>query len=118
MLGGLAALIAGLVLLFTGSTLFVDINWFLVVPLIILSLALIAFIVWRILKTYKRPTTTGKEELQGSTAVVRKALDPEGLVFTQGEIWTAVSESGRIEAGEEVIIKKINGLTLTVARKV
>jgi membrane-bound serine protease (ClpP class) len=43
-------------------------------------------------------------------------LDPEGVVFYRGELWTAVSEEGRIEVGNTVTIKKVSGLTLLVGK--
>jgi membrane-bound serine protease (ClpP class) len=60
---------------------------------------------------------TGKEDLMGKTAIVKEALRPEGTVFYDGELWNAVSKSGHIEPGEEVIIENVNKLTLTVAKK-
>jgi membrane protein implicated in regulation of membrane protease activity len=43
----------------------------------------------------------------GRTVIVRKALDPEGTVFYEGEIWQAVMTKGYAGFGESVIIKKI-----------
>ncbi|MBE9482791.1 MAG: NfeD family protein, partial [Chloroflexi bacterium] len=48
---------------------------------------------------------------------VKIALEPKGVVFIQGERWTAVSEKGRVEPGEEVIITKVDGLKLYVTKK-
>jgi len=70
-----------------------------------------------IVKTYRRQATTGKEELTGKIAQVQEKLDPEGTVSYLGEIWNAVSDSGVITSGEEVIITKVNGLKLTVSKK-
>jgi membrane-bound serine protease (ClpP class) len=85
--------------------------------LIIVVLALMAFVIWRVIKTYRRKAVTGKEDLVGQTAEVKEPLDPEGTVFYQGEYWNAVSNSGKIDHGEEVIIEKVDGLILIVARK-
>jgi membrane-bound ClpP family serine protease len=49
--------------------------------------------------------------------MVKVALNPEGTVFFKGEHWTAISESGEVKAGEEVVIKRIDGLTLYVIKK-
>ncbi len=76
------------------------------------------FAVFRIIDTHHRQATTGKEDLKGKTAVVRETLDPEGTVIYEGELWTAVSNSGRIEPGEEVTITKVKGLKLLVMKKV
>ncbi len=44
------------------------------------------------------------------------ALNPNGTVMVEGEIWHAVLENGKAEAGEEVIIQRIEGLTLYVKK--
>ena len=44
-------------------------------------------------------------------------MKPKGTVFIDGERWTAISEKGRMEPGEEVIITKVDGLKLYVTKK-
>ena len=57
-------------------------------------------------------------ELIGKTAIVRVALNPEGTIFFKGERWAAISEEDEaIKPGEEVIINKLDGLTLYVTKK-
>jgi membrane-bound ClpP family serine protease len=53
----------------------------------------------------------------GTMAIAKTSLDPTGTVLTQGELWTASSERGRVAPGEEVIISKVEGLKLWVAKK-
>jgi len=80
-------------------------------------LAFIAIaVIWGI-RAHRRQISAGKEELIGKTAEVRVALEPKGVVFTEGESGTAISETGRVEPGEEVIITKVEGLKLWVAKK-
>ena len=79
--------------------------------------ALLAFVINRIIKAHRHQATTGREELVGKTAIVKVALEPEGTVLFKGERWTAVSEKGRVEPGEEVIITKVDGLKLYVTKK-
>ena len=43
--------------------------------------------------------------------------EPKGTVFVQGEQWTAISEKGRVDPGQEVIITKVDGLKLYVTKK-
>ena len=53
------------------------------------------------------------------TAIAETNLDPQGTVTIEGERWQAIAEAGdRIEAGEEVIVTRVDKLRLTVARKV
>jgi membrane-bound serine protease (ClpP class) len=93
-------------------------DWTLLIIVIILAVAAIVYIVLRVIDTYHRQAATGKEDLAGKIAVVREELNPEGTVFYQGDLWTAISISGRIEPGEEVIISKVEGLKLIVTKKV
>ncbi len=45
---------------------------------------------------------------------MRETLDPAGLVFVHGELWTAVSDDGPIPAGEDIVVERLEGLTLHV----
>lgn len=95
-----------------------EIDWWFVTIIVILFAGFIAFIVWRIVDTYRHQVTAGREDLIGKTAEVKETLKPEGTVFYQGDLWTAVSSTGRIEIGEEVIISGVDGLKLIVTKKV
>ena len=76
-----------------------------------------AFVVNRVIRAHRRQAYSGREELIGKTAIVKVALEPEGMVFFKGERWTAISEKGRVKPGEEVIITKVDGLKLYVIKK-
>jgi len=114
--GGIASLITGSLILFKGGPLF-QVNIWLIVLVAVIFAALLVFVVNRIVAAHQRQATTGREELPGKTAVVRTALDPEGTVFHEGELWTAILDQGRAEPKEEVIIKRFDGLKLYVAKK-
>ena len=73
-------------------------------------------IIWGI-RAHRQQVLAGREELVGKTAEVRTDMDPKGTVFIQGERWKAISDEGRVKPGEEVIITKVEGLTLHVTRK-
>ncbi len=97
-------------------------SWFQVNPwLVVLGvICLIAFVaisvIWGI-RAHQFRIEAGREELIGRTAEVRTALDPRGTVFVEGEQWTAISEEGRVEPGEEVIISRVSSLRLYVTKK-
>ena len=86
----------------------------------IVIIGVIAFlaitVIWGI-RAHQLRISAGREELVGKTAEVRVALEPKGIVFVEGEQWTAISETGRMEPGEEVIITKVDGLKLYVNKK-
>jgi membrane-bound serine protease (ClpP class) len=115
--GGIASLVIGLLILFSGRpTLFQPDPW--VIPTIAAVVSSItAFIIYRVVRTHRRQPTTGREELKGKIATVRRALTPEGTIFYKGELWTAILDEGEAQPGEEVIITKTEGLKVYVTKK-
>ena len=94
-----------------------QIDPWLIAAVIICVIAFLAVtIVWGI-RAHRRQISAGREDMIGKTAEVKVALEPKGMVLIQGEQWTAISESGRMEPGEEVIITKVDGLKLYVTKK-
>lgn len=61
----------------------------------------------------RRRAAVGAEALVGKRAQTVTPLWPEGQVKVDGELWRARCEGG-IDAGEEVVVTAVNGLTLTV----
>jgi membrane-bound serine protease (ClpP class) len=115
--GGVVSLVIGSLLLFQGAPpLFRVDPWLIATVTIIISSAL-AFIIHRAISIHRKQATTGREELLGKKAVVRVALTPAGTVFYKGERWSAILESGEAKPGEEVIIDRVDGLTLYVKKK-
>ena len=93
------------------------INPWLIALIIIGIAALLAFtVIWGI-RAHRQQVLAGREELIGKTAEAKTVMKPKGTVFIQGERWAAISEKGRVEPGEEVIITKVDGLKLWVTKK-
>ncbi|MBA7697588.1 hypothetical protein ES703_106255 [subsurface metagenome] len=90
--------------------------WLIVIIIIGIAVFLAVTIIWGI-RAHHHQVSAGREELVGKTAEVKIALEPKGVVFIQGERWKAISEKGRIESGEEVVITKVEGLKLWVTKK-
>ncbi|MFC2060772.1 nodulation protein NfeD, partial [Chloroflexota bacterium] len=114
--GGIISLVLGSLILFKGGPLF-QINPWLIVTVTLIITSLLVFVVNRVIGAHRRQAKTGREELVGKAAVVKVALDPDGVVFFKGERWTAISSIGRVDLGETVIITKVDGLTLYVTKK-
>ena len=100
----------------------IDPSWFRVESwqVAIVAVCIIAFFVFVInrgIRAHRHQASVGREDLVGKTAEVKIALKPKGVVSIQGERWTAISEGGRLEPGEEVIITKVDGLRLYVTKK-
>ncbi|MBC8429421.1 MAG: serine protease [Dehalococcoidia bacterium] len=90
--------------------------WLIVIVAIGIAVFLAVAVIWGI-RAHRHQVSAGREELVGKTAEVKIALEPKGVVFIEGERWTAVSEKGRVEPGEEVIITRVDGLKLYVTKK-
>ncbi|MFC2072595.1 nodulation protein NfeD, partial [Chloroflexota bacterium] len=114
--GGITSLVLGSIILFKGGPLFQISPW--LIATVTISIAvLFTFVIIRVIRAQRGQASTGWEELIGKTAIVKAALEPQGVVLFKGERWTAISESGRVELGETVIINKIDSLQLYVTKK-
>lgn len=90
------------------------------VSIAVVAVCVAAFIAVAVIfgiRAHRRQASAGKEELVGKTAEVEITLEPKGVVLVEGERWTAISEKGRVEPGEEVTITKVDGLRLYVTKK-
>ena len=86
----------------------------------IVVISIVAFLAFAIIygiRAHRQQVAAGKEELIGKTAEASSVINPKGTVFIQGEHCAAISNKGRIESGEEVIITKVEGLKLWVTKK-
>jgi membrane-bound serine protease (ClpP class) len=115
--GGIISLVIGSIILFKGAPPLFRVDPWLIATVTILLAGALTFILHRAIAIHRKQATTGREELIGKVATVRVALKPEGTVFYRGERWNAVSENGDIKVGEEVVINRMDGLTLFVTRK-
>jgi len=66
---------------------------------------------WRV---RDKPPATGVTSLLGRTAIVRSPLEPQGMVFFNGELWQATSTGGKVEVGDTVEVTAVAGLQLVV----
>jgi len=111
---GIAALIAGGLLLFGGAGAGVSL-W-----LVLLTSAVIAglFIggIATLYRSRRRPSVVGEQTFIGRDATVRTPLNPTGYVTIDGETWRATLLEGSAEPGETVTIVDVHGLELTVWR--
>jgi membrane-bound serine protease (ClpP class) len=114
--GGIASLVIGSLILFSHSP-GVEVSRGLIAGVTAGVAAFAVFVVGAIIRGQRRRKATGAEGMIGTTAIAKTPLDPTGTVLTQGELWTAESESGKIAPGEEVIITKVEALKLWVTKK-
>jgi membrane-bound serine protease (ClpP class) len=88
--------------------------------IVIVVIGIIVFLALTIIygiRAHRRQVSAGREDLIGKVAEVNTVIDPKGTVFIEGERWVALSDKGRVEPGEEVIITKVEGLKLWITKK-
>jgi len=90
--------------------------WLIIAGVIFIVTFLSVTVIWGI-RAHHLHVAAGREDLIGKIAEVKVCLEPKGIVFVEDERWTAVSESGRVEPEEEVIITRVDGLKLYVTTK-
>jgi membrane-bound serine protease (ClpP class) len=84
------------------------------------TLCLLAFSLFlgaAVLRARLRPPATGKQALVGAVGTVRSALKPTGMVFVDGELWSAKLEGGgttEVPVGTSVVVTRVDGLRLVV----
>jgi len=114
--GGVIALVIGSLILFSHSP-GIEVDKRLIAGVTAGVTAFAIFVVGAIIRGQRRRKATGAEGMIGTIAIARTPLDPTGTVLVQGELWTAASEGGKVSPGEEVIISRVEGLKLWVAKK-
>jgi membrane-bound serine protease (ClpP class) len=114
--GGVVAMVLGSLMLYDAPETGLRISWLVMLPTIGVTAGIVVFAVSAGLRALYRPAATGASGMVGQTGVVQRALDPEGQVLVEGELWRAVAADGPVPAGEQVKIERVEGLTLTVAR--
>ncbi|MBI3645967.1 MAG: nodulation protein NfeD [Acidobacteriales bacterium] len=72
-----------------------------------------AFLMSIAVRARRNKITTGEQGLVGEVGVAQTALAPAGKIFVHGELWDAVSPVN-IPAGERVVVRHVDGLTLQV----
>jgi membrane-bound serine protease (ClpP class) len=111
---GIASFVFGAYLLFNTPELTVP--WGTIIFLGIATGGFFAFVIAKALLAQRRQPTTGVEALVGAAATVRRALEPDGMVLVEGELWRARAEAGTIGVGERVVVMGRDGLMLLVRK--
>ena len=115
--GGVVSLTIGSIILFSGRSPLFTVDPWVIAGVVVAVTVFSALVIYAVVRAHRHQATTGREGLVGEVAVARTALNPEGTIFLQGELWKATAEGDKVEAGEEVIVTKVEGLKLTVTKK-
>ncbi len=72
-----------------------------------------AFLMSIAVRARRNKIVTGEQGLIGEIGIAQTTLAPAGKVFVHGELWDAVA-SASVAAGERVVVRQVDGLTLQV----
>lgn len=117
-LGGIVCLSLGGLMLIDSPTGVVEVSATVAVPVAVATGLIAFFLMGQIVKTHRGRIQSGAETMVGEMARVDETFSPsndhyEGLVFTHGELWSAVSEVP-LQEGARARITAREGLTLRV----
>jgi membrane-bound serine protease (ClpP class) len=110
-LGGVISFTLGSIMLFED----VGVSLEVMMPTIFLVAGFFVVVSTLAFRAYRSKPKSGIEGLIGEVGLVRRRIDPEGLIFVHGEYWKATAGEP-IEEGERVEVGGMEGLILKVRR--
>jgi len=116
--GGIVSLVIGSLILFSGSDSSMEFDKSLIIYVAVFFAIFVGLLVWAAVRGQKSRVITGQEGMIGQTALVKAALEPQGMVLVEGELWKAILDEGSAAEGDEVVIKKVDNLKLYVTKKI
>jgi membrane-bound serine protease (ClpP class) len=110
--GGILSMILGSIILFKGEG--ARLPWTVIGGATIATAAFFLLVVGAGLRAQRLAVRTGPQGLRGRRATVIERLAPLGVVRIDGELWRASADDGAADAGSDVEITGVDGLTLRV----
>jgi membrane-bound serine protease (ClpP class) len=115
--GGIASFILGALMLTGGvASRGLQPAWVVILTLVGMLVLFFGFLVRAVYRARKRKVQTGEEAMLGEKGRALTALNPNGEISLEGELWKARSLEGDIAAGEQIEVAGEDGLTLLVRR--
>ncbi len=111
--GGIVAFVFGAIMMFDSGIPGFGISITFVVSLAIVFALLFIWIISYLLKLRKRGAVSGIDSIVGGVGVAMQGFTGEGMVWLEGEAWSARS-SDTIEKGQLVVVLAMDGLILEV----
>jgi membrane-bound serine protease (ClpP class) len=112
-IGGIALLVIGGLLLVDGPIPEMRVHLTTALAVSIPLGIITAFLMGIAVRARKNKVVTGEQGLIGEIGITETALAPTGKIFIHGELWNALSTLN-VPAGERVIVRQVDGLTLRV----
>lgn len=112
--GGMAALVSGSLILFSGLDPAVTLDPWAVIVAVALSAVFFISVMTAALRVRLRRPITGEEGIVGTVGEAKTDIAPEGTVLTKGTLWRARTMETGIAAGAKVKVMATEGLVLLV----
>jgi len=112
-IGGIAAIIFGLIMMFDSGIPGFGISIAFVTGVALAAGLLLLWLLRYLVKARRQGAVTGRDRIVGGHAVAIESFVGDGKVWLEGESWSAVSKLP-VEKGQAVLVKDLDGLTLTV----
>ena len=114
--GGVIALLIGSLTLFDIPDRSIGLSLGTVFAVVGMSAALSLFVLSKGLMIQRKKPLTGIQSLIGTIGIIRRTLQPDGVIRLRGEYWNAHSVEGTLQEGERVRVQGLDGNTLLVRR--
>jgi membrane-bound serine protease (ClpP class) len=112
--GGIVSMTLGSIFLFNSDLPYYQVSWSIILGVVGMTTIFFVFIITTVIRSYKKKVTTGAEGLLGQKGIVKIPLEPKGQIMLDGALWCAITAGRYVKEGEEVIVKKVDGLTVSV----
>lgn len=115
-LGGIAAFVFGAIMMFDSDIPGFGISLTFVISIAVLAALAVVWLVGFVLKLRRRGAVSGTGSIVGGVGTAMSDFSGEGMVWLEGESWAARSHTP-VMKDQEVVVKKMVGLTLEIEPK-
>lgn len=112
-IGGIAAMIFGLIMMFDSGIPGFGISIAFVTGVALVAGLLLLWLLSYLVKARRQGAVSGRDRIVGGHAVAIESFVGEGKVWIEGESWSAISKLP-VEKDQVVLVQDLDGLTLTV----
>jgi len=115
-LGGIVSMTLGSLILFDSPADYLRVSLHIVIPFVLATAFIMVFLIRLAIKAYRKKSVTGQEGMINATGEARGAVDRQGKVFVNGEIWNAESDE-RIDDKEKINVIAVRGMVLKIKKE-
>lgn len=114
-IGGIVAFVLGSIMLIDTDEVPYQIGLPVIAAFTLVSVLVFIVVLKLLLASRRQPVVSGVTTIIGKNGVVTADFDHQGTVKVGGELWKAVTDLP-LKRGDQIIVKAVSGLTLTVVR--